>query len=104
MNHLFEILLYCYLLYHSKGGKVNIKPCLQYLSDIKDTEIKVDKGTFIYNENTDKAFSTLLREKLRSLLSKEEGEVYKRNIGDKNCKYCGYKLLCGVNTISNDKF
>lgn len=104
MNYLFEILMYCYLLYHSKKGKVNIQPCLQYLSDIKDTDIMVDKQVLIYNEQTDKEFTTLLQEKLRSLLNKPEGEVYKRNINDATCKYCGFKLLCGVNTISNDNF
>lgn len=104
MNYLFEILMYCYLLYHSQKGKVNIQPCLQYLSDIKDTDIMVDKQVLIYNEQTDKEFTTLLQEKLRSLLNKPEGEVYKRNINDATCKYCGFKLLCGVNTISNDNF
>ena len=104
MNYLFEILMYCYLLYHSKKGKVDIQPCLQYLSDIKDTDIMVDKQVLIYNEQTDKEFTTLLQEKLRFLLNKPEGEVYKRNINDATCKYCGFKLLCGVNTISNDNF
>lgn len=104
MNYLFEILMYCYLLYHSQKGKVNIQPCLQYLSDIKDTDMMVDKQVLIYNEQTDKEFTTLLQEKLRSLLNKPEGEVYKRNINDATCKYCGFKLLCGVNTISNDNF
>lgn len=73
-------------------SKVNIQPCLQYLSDIKDTDIMVDKQVLIYNEQTDKEFTTLLQEKLRSLLNKPEGEVYKRNINDATCKYCGFKL------------
>lgn len=104
MNYLFEILMYCYLLYHVKGGKINIQPCLQYLSDIKDTDIIVDKNVLIYDEQTDKDFSTLLQEKLRSLLSKQEGEVYKRNTNNTTCKYCGFKLLCGVSNINNDNF
>ncbi|MBQ9253887.1 MAG: PD-(D/E)XK nuclease family protein [Bacteroidales bacterium] len=96
-DYLFEILFYCYLLYNKT--KQNIQPKLLYLSNMKDSDILIgkEKQVLVYDENINQLFEQRLKELLSSLIEKQEGEVYIRNLSEKNCAFCQYRLLCGMN-------
>ena len=100
-ENIFEILLYCYLVFNNENVAM-IKPELMYLSQMKERDLAIDYGrgrgkeVFYYDKAMNDEFEKCLVRLLSSLLEKQDKEPYEAVISGEKCKWCEYKLLCNI--------
>ena len=99
-DYVFEILLYCWLVYNQSTFKkgTKLKPILMYLSDMTSSDLFIgqreNKDILIYDETINKEFEKELKRLISSFINKEQGSEYLKTTDKNTCDYCDFAILC----------
>ncbi len=99
-DYVFEILLYCWLVYNQPTFKANtkLKPVLLYLSDMTNGDLFIkqgkDKNILIYDKTINEEFEQELKRLISSLINKKQGSEYFKTPDSSTCEYCDFAILC----------